>query len=267
MPHISVNGVELFYTDTGGSGETIVFSHGLLMSHKMFDHQINALKDRYRCIAYDHRGQGQSEVTQDGYDMETCYEDAVALIEALDCAPVHFVGLSMGGFVGMRMGIRRPDLLRSLVLLETSADPEPEENLPRYNLLKFVARWIHPKLIVNGAAKSLFGKTFLTDPARREELAYWKNHIANVNRHGLTRAATGVFTRKPVYDELPKINVPTLIMVGDEDIATVPAKAERIHDQIPGSKLVIIPHAGHSSSVEQPEYVTKTITEFLESLK
>ena len=83
------------------------------------------LKERSHCVAFDFRGQGQSEVTRSGYDMETLYEDAVALIEQLGCAPCHFLGLSMGGFLGLRLAAWHPELLRSLILLETSADPEP----------------------------------------------------------------------------------------------------------------------------------------------
>ncbi|GAB4320736.1 MAG: 3-oxoadipate enol-lactonase [Phototrophicales bacterium] len=266
MPRIQVNGVELYYEESGSGEETIVFSHGLLMSLHMFDDQIAHFSKKYRCIAYDHRGQGQSEVTPDGYDMETCYEDAAAFIEALGVAPVHFVGLSMGGFVGMRLGARRPDLVKSLVLMETSADPEPSENLPRYRLLQFVARWISPKLIVNGASKSLFGQTFRTDPQYAERFKKWKKHIGNINRTGSMKAASGVFTRKPVYEEIASITTPTLVIVGEEDIATVPAKAERIHQQIAGSKLVRIPKAGHSASVEQPQAIIDAMEAFYASL-
>src|SRR5205823_2727516 len=125
VPMLAVNGVRLYYDDTGGSGEPIVFSHGLLWSGRMFEAQVAALRGRYRCITYDHRGQGRSDVPRArSHDMETVTDDAASLIEALGAAPVHFVGLSMGGFVGMRLAARRPELLRSLVLLETSADPE-----------------------------------------------------------------------------------------------------------------------------------------------
>ena len=126
MPKLAVNGVELDYIDVGEGAETILFSHGFLMSKDLFAPQIAALKDRYRCVAYDHRGQAQSEVTASGYDMDTVAEDAAALIEALEIGPCHIVGLSMGGFVGMRLGARRPDLVRSLVLLDTSARVDPE---------------------------------------------------------------------------------------------------------------------------------------------
>jgi pimeloyl-ACP methyl ester carboxylesterase len=147
MPTLDVNGARIHWEERGAGSDTVVFSHGLLFSGRMFDAQVEALADRYRCVTFDHRGQGGSGVTASGYDMDTLAADAAALIEALGLAPCHFVGLSMGGFVGMRLAIRRPELLRSLALLETSADPEPEENVPRYRLLNFVARWFGLRLV------------------------------------------------------------------------------------------------------------------------
>ncbi|HET9451382.1 MAG TPA: alpha/beta hydrolase, partial [Aggregicoccus sp.] len=103
MPLLSVNGTQLYYEDSGGEGEPVVFSHGLLWSSQLFAPQVQALRARYRCIAYDHRGQGRSAKPPGrSVDIETVYEDAVALIETLGVASCHFVGLSMGGFVGMR---------------------------------------------------------------------------------------------------------------------------------------------------------------------
>src|SRR5215470_9518243 len=140
MPSISVNGGSVWYDERGSGPETIVFSHGLLWSGGMFDAEVAHLSPRYRCIAYDHRGQGRSPPSPGPYDMETLAEDAAALIGALDAAPCHFVGLSMGGFVGMRLALRRPALLRSLVLVDTAADAEPRANVPKYRAMSLVAR-------------------------------------------------------------------------------------------------------------------------------
>ena len=118
MPYIQSNGVNLYFEESGSGKETVMFSHGLLWSHRMFRAQVQHLQKRYRVIAYDHRGQGQSEF-KEPFDMDTLYEDAAALITALCEGPVHFVGLSMGGFIGIRLAARLPDLIKSLGLLET----------------------------------------------------------------------------------------------------------------------------------------------------
>jgi pimeloyl-ACP methyl ester carboxylesterase len=259
---MEINGVNISYTDTG-QGTPIVFSHGLLMSGEMFRAQISRLKDRYRCISYDHRGQGGSEVTGDGYDMETLTSDAAALIEKLDAGPCHFVGLSMGGFVGMRLAARHPELIRSLVLLETSADPEPAENVTKYRRLNFIARWFGLGLVINQVMPIMFGTTFMNDPARAADRKEWSRRIVGNHRIGITRAVKGVIERKGVFDELGAITCPTLVAVGDEDVATVAEKSVRMVGAIKGAVLERIPNAGHSSTIEQPDFVSDLVERFL----
>lgn len=266
MPTLKLNGATIYYEDHGTGSETIVFAHGLLWSGRMFDKQVEALQDQYRCITFDFRGQGQSEVTESGYDMDTLTEDAAALIETLGCAPCHFLGLSMGGFVGQRLALRYPRMLTSLMLLETSADAEPEENVGRYRLLNFVARWFGLGLVASRVMPIMFGETFLNDPARADERALWRERLIANDKIGISRAVRGVIYRLGVYDELDQITVPTLILVGDEDVATVPAKAARMHARIPGSKQIVIPRAGHTSTVEEPDAVNAALKDFLGSL-
>ena len=262
MPLLNVNGTNIYYEETGSGPETIVFSHGLLMSGDMFSDQVEALRDNYRCICYDHRGQSRSEVTDSGYDMDTLTEDAAALIRQLDCAPCHFAGLSMGGFVGMRLAIRYPELLKSLILMDTTADPEPEPNKGPYRRLAFIGRWLSFRLVINPLMKIMFGRTFLEDPARANVQEKWRQHLLGLNRVGTSRAAHGVIDREGVYEQLGKIQTPTLIIVGEEDVATIPAKSERMRDAIDGSVYRLLPRAGHSSSIEEPEAVTRMMQEF-----
>ncbi|MDY7094057.1 MAG: alpha/beta fold hydrolase [Acidobacteriota bacterium] len=269
MPSLDLQGVRLHYEDSGpapGAGQgsqTLLFAHGLLWDGRLWEPQIEAFRDRYRCITFDFRGQGRTEVTDDGYDMDTLAEDAAALIEALDIGPCHFVGLSMGGFVGMRVAARRPELVRSLCLLETSSEPEPRKNVPRYRLLNFIARWFGLGLVAGRVMKILFGRTFLHDPTRADERRELRRRLVGNHRIGISRAVDGVIERQGIEGELGKIQAPTLILVGDEDVATIPAKSQRIHEGIAGSQLVIIPQAGHTSNLEQPEAVNAALEEFL----
>ena len=266
MPKIKVNDTELHYEDTGGPNEAILFSHGLLWNTALFAPQMAALKNRYRCIAYDHRGQGQSaDDARKVIDMDLLTEDAVALIKALDLGVVHFCGLSMGGFVGMRLAARHPELVRSLILCETSPDPEPPENAPKYVRMNLVARWLGPRVVVPKVMPILFGKTSLSDPARSADRQEWLAQL-NKNRRSIWRAVNGVIRRDAIAPELPNIRAPTLVIVGEEDVATVPSKAVRIVAGIANAKLVVIPKAGHSSTVEQPAAVTAAIERFLEGI-
>jgi 3-oxoadipate enol-lactonase len=264
MPTLRVNGANLYYEERGAGAEAIVFAHGLLWSGRMFDDQVAELSTRYRCITFDFRGQGASEVTADGCDMDTLADDAAALIEALGAAPCHFVGLSMGGFIGMRLAVHRPELLRSLVLMETSADPEP--NVVKYRALGGIVRVfgrLGMRMVMGRVMRIMFGRKFLEDPARAADRYLWRKRGMENDPAGILRALNGVIDRRGVYEEIVRISLPTLVMVGDQDVATVPAKAERIAARIAGARLVVIPGAGHTSSAEEPAFVNRELSAFL----
>jgi pimeloyl-ACP methyl ester carboxylesterase len=264
MPMIDVNGTSLYYEDSGpgSTGETIVFSHGLLWGTELFEAQIAALRGRYRCVAWDHRGQGRSAADhRHTIDMELVWQDAVCLIERLQLGKVHFVGLSMGGFTALRMGARRPDLVRKLVIIESSAQAEPIENVGRYRLLSTVNRVMGPGVTKSRVAKIMLGKTILADASRKAEVERYSTLMAR--RRDIWRAVNGVIDRAGVECELPQIAAPTLVIVGEEDVATTPDKARGLVAGIAGAKLVMIPRAGHSSTVEEPAAVTAAIEAFL----
>ena len=267
MPTIDVNSTQLYYEDTGpgSTGQTIVFAHGLLWGTELFAPQVEALRARYRCISWDHRGQGRSAADhRNTIGMELVWQDAVALLETLGTGRVHFCGLSMGGFVAMRMGSRRPDLVRSLLLLETSSDPEPKENISRYRLLAAAVKLVGPKLLRGQVATIMLARSTLADSARRDEVARWNTLMSR--RRDIWRAVNGVIDRAGIHDELGRISAPTLVVVGEEDLATPPAKAENIVRAIRGATLARIPHAGHSSTVEQPAAVNASLEGFLGSV-
>lgn len=160
MPTIQANGVNLFYKESGGGAETIVFSHGLLMDHTMFEPQRAVFERQYRVIAYDHRAQGQSQDPGQGYDMDTLADYVAALIKALNAAPCHFAGLSMGGFVGMRLAAQHPELLRTLTLMNTTATKEKLPNRIKYAFLAQMVNILQSRAIY----------------ANRGEGALWPDH-------------------------------------------------------------------------------------------
>lgn len=265
MKTIEVNGTTLAYDDTGkGTGknkETVVFSHGLLMGRWMFEKQLAHLKDRYRVIAYDHRGQGDSARPRTrSITMDQCAEDAAALIETLGVGPVHFAGLSMGGFVGVRLGARRPELIRSLILMNTSA--EAEDTAFQYRLLNFIARWFGVGLVANKVEPIMVGRSFMGDEHRAAEREALKARMIQVDK-AIYRAVNGVIEREPVEDEARRVACPTLVIAGAEDAAIDPAKTRRIGELVAGAEVVTIPNCGHSSAIEAPDAVNTAIDAFL----
>ena len=248
MATIKINGAEIYYEIHGHGPETMLFSHGLLFSGKMFKDQVDYFKARYKCVVYDHRGQGRSEVTENGYDMDSVYEDAIALIRELNLGPCHVVGLSMGGFVAMRIAARSPELLKSLII--------------KYNVLKTITQVLGVSAVINKVMPIIFGSTFLNDPARKDLVQLWRNELLT-NKKSIAKAVKGVVDRESVMNELDNIYIPTLVIVGDEDVATPPEKSKNIKLKIPQSRLAIIKGAGHSSVIEEPLQVIDVIEVFL----
>jgi 3-oxoadipate enol-lactonase len=263
MPHIQLNHTKIFYIKEGDGPETIMFSHGLLWSHKMFMDQIQFLKKKYTVIAYDHRGQGQSEVSEGPYDMDLLTQDALELIEKVACKPVHFVGLSMGGFVGMRLAARYPDKIKSLVLLETSANPEPVENLPKYKFLNGVVKWLGViPTVAKQVMKIMFAQSWLENPKNKAAHQKWEKELRE-NKKTITKSVEAVIYRKGVEEEIRNITSPTMVVVGDEDVATKPEKAKYIQMSIPNAVLHMVPGAGHSSCIEKPEEINKLLGDWM----
>jgi pimeloyl-ACP methyl ester carboxylesterase len=139
MPYITVNDARIYYEEHGQGKETIVFGHSMLFNLRMFDEQVKSLKSNYRCVLFDFRGQGKSEVTFEGYDLDNLSKDTHELITSLKCNPCHFVGFSMGGMVAMRLAISHPKLLKSLILIDTSSEPEPSSGHFRNAMMVWVA--------------------------------------------------------------------------------------------------------------------------------
>ena len=263
MPEVQVDGARLHYQDSGGVGPVIVFAHGLLWSTEMWRFQVAAFRDRFRCIAFDFRGQGQSEVTASGYDMETLAQDAAQLVGKLATGPVHWAGLSMGGFVGMRLAARHPELVKTLALLDTAADPEPRLNIPKYTLLGWLSRLLGQAPLSGEVMKVMFAKSFLRDPARGELRAQMRQALIGNGLAGSLRATDGVLHRKAVEaSELSRIRCPTVVISGAEDAAIKPVRSRRLAEQIPGARFVSIPRAGHTAAIEEPEAVNAALREF-----
>lgn len=261
MPDVTAHGIDLHYIDSGSGSASIVFAHGLLMNHSMFEAQRQALGVRYRVLAYDHRGQGDS-APGSAYDMDCLTEDAVELIRATASAPCHFVGLSMGGFVGMRLAARYPELVRSLCLLDSSARAEPFANRLRYRVLNGLARVLGPGALVERMLPVLFGASFLSDPARAVERERWSHHLKSLPQR-IVGPVAGVVSREGIESELKYIRCPTLVLVGDEDHTTPRSESEYIVANIANARLEVIAPAGHSSSIEAPAAVTAALLQFL----
>jgi pimeloyl-ACP methyl ester carboxylesterase len=165
----------------------------------------------------------------------------------------------------MRLLLRRPDLFKSLILIDTGANAESAASLKQYNQLLFFVRLIGIRPLLGKVLPLLFGKPFRQDPAQRDALNQMKAYISGLDRTSVRQFGRAIFDRDDVQDALHALENPpaTLIMVGDEDIPTPPATAKAMHEAITGSKLIEVPKAGHTSPLENPTFVTEAIKNFL----
>jgi 3-oxoadipate enol-lactonase len=259
MPKVTVNGTEYFYEEKG-SGFPVVFAHGLTFDRHMWDHQVETLSSRYRCIAYDFLGHGESAVGRGEYSLEDEAENLHALLGQWGASPAHLVGLSMGGMVGMRLALAHPEDVRSLALLDTSAEEEVAELRPQYEALA-ATQGSAAQTAVETVVLVVFSQGFVQ--SQPGKVAAYKEQFVASSGEGRALATKAVTRRTSVLERISEITVPTLVIVGTEDIATMPDKSEHLVERIDGARLETIAGAGHMTPVEQPERISQLLSEFL----
>ena len=266
MPPIAVNDTTLHYLDDGPrDAPALVFSPSMFFDGRMFAAQARAFGDRYRVIRYDHRGQGQSaRHAREELDMDTLTADAAALVERLELGRVTFVGNSMGGFVGLRLAARRPELLRSVVVMGTSADAE-EQAAEMDQLIEILeTQGMEP--VLDGVLQFMMGDTTLTDPSRAEVLAGVRELLLSRTPE-YADAAWHIAHRPSILDELHRIEVPLLIVAGTEDHTYPPVKSEQIAAHVPHARLEYLERTGHVHALENPEAVNALLEDHLSRLE
>ena len=163
----------------------------------------------------------------------------------------------------MRIAARHPGVLRSLTLIDTAADREPPLNIPKYRAMAFAARLFGYRMLVSPIMKIMFSPAFLQDPSRRAQRRKMEDHIATLRDAGTRAALESVVSRRSVEHELSQIQIPTLVLHGQDDAAIVPHRAQSTAKRIAGAKLQMIPNAGHTSTVEEPTAINLAIHDFL----
>lgn len=256
MPSIRVNDTELYYVTRGeSSAPAVLLSHSLFFDHRMFEQQIEALSDEYHVIAYDQRGHGRSPHPQNAdYHMDTLTADAAGLIEALDLAPVHFVGNSMGGFIAMRLAARKPSLLRSIAVLGSSA--EEEHKIEEFRPLVEALKTDGTGPVLDTLMFIMFGDATLASPEQASLCQQWRQRMGDLPST-VGYAAQAVIEREAVLDELRGCPVPMLVIAGEEDHAYSAQLSQNIVEVVANGDYQLARAAGHSVAVEAPAVVNQ----------
>ena len=257
MPYANVNGQRLYYEDTGGTGPTIVFSHGMLLDSTVFAPQVAALRKRYRCIVWDLRGHGKSAAdTEPGYSYDDAAKDLSGLLSSLDIVSTILVGMSKGGFLSMACALANPDRVRALVLIGAQAGVNDAARLARYR--ETVGRWIRghlPDTVATDMEHLIFGAGWSGAIA-------WKEKWRAVTASNLLSAIDACARRDDISNRIGAINVPTLVIHGDADAAVPLARALAMRDAIPNAELVVL-KGGHAVNTTNPAPVNAAVSAFL----
>jgi 3-oxoadipate enol-lactonase len=243
---VDVNGVRLYVMDRG-RGRALVFLHGLGWDHTLWRGVTQAFSDQYRVIAGDTRGHGRSTKPDGPYTIALFSADWFAALKNLRVHQACIIGFSQGGMIAQTLAVEHPEIVGALVLVSTSCRSDPAA----YEALEArirVARSEGPAAAARLAAQSVFSRGFMqARPDAVEEFVQWRAGMDQEALVHATRAGYGF----DVSARLAAIQVPTLVMYGEEDVLTPPSVVTSVASHIPGAELLGVPGAGHMIPVEK----------------
>ncbi|MDY7100743.1 MAG: alpha/beta hydrolase [Actinomycetota bacterium] len=261
MATASVGGLDIRYEDTGGDGSVVLFSHGLLMDHTMFDAQVDALGDRYRCVRWDEPGFGDTRATSP-FTLWDSANLAVGLLDHLGVEQAVFAGMSQGGFLSLRAALTAPERVRALVMIDSAADPDSPamatENAKMFHLLCEGSEERRAKVLASVAG------ILIGDPAHE---AHWIARWERIDRAQLRLAGDALLAHDDVTDRLDEIGCPALVIHGRDDHAIELARAEAVCAGLADCRgLVVVDGAAHAPNVTHPTPVNEALATFLATL-
>ncbi len=256
----SINGLKV-YTSGNKNNQAIIFIHGFPHDHRMWDYQVEDLKEDYFCVTYDIRGLGESYIGDGQYTMEAFVWDLYSVIDELQIEKPIICGLSMGGYISFRAVEKEQERFAGLILCDTRAEDDSNEGkLIRSNSIN--------KINVEGV------ESFVNDfvpkcfhPQTPEKLSEMYERTLEISKSqnslGVKGALFAMLSRGNTTDSLKDIKIPTLVLVGRKDALTPPKTMKKIAKKIKKSKFHIVPKAGHMAPLENPEFVNEKIKLFL----
>ena len=262
---VSVNGADIFVTDTGGAGEPVVLLHGYPLSGALFERVKDELDDDFRVITVDHRGYGKSSLPGEVRVVGTYAADALAVLDRLDIGPAHIGGMSMGGPIVFEMYRRDPSAFASMILIDTNHKPANaiEKGIwqgTRAALNSGGVDSIIPFLMPN----MLTGQTRLVGAP--EQVDYLTSAMNQASLRGALGGTHVLENRPDSTATLRTVKVPALVLVGREDTLYPVAISQAMADALPQGELVVIPGAAHAAIFERPAASAAAIAAFLDGI-
>lgn len=263
MPELTSRGARLFYEDEG-TGPVMLLSHSWLCDGRQWPQVPDLVERGYRVLNLDNRGHGRSGPCTTPFSMWDMADDLVAVLDDAGVDRAILVGLSIGGFAAIRAALRYPGRVRALVLADTAASGQALLNRVKITALTPVWRSPARRLIVSQPSKVLFGPT-----ARREQpdlVRTWRERFLAQDPESMMNAAHAFISRDDVTRRLSAIAVPTLVVVGEQDVDPGTAASVSLAAHIAGARLVALADTGHLSALEQPDAFRDALLDFADSL-
>lgn len=254
--------IEIGYDDVG-AGEVVLFIHGFPHNRSLWTAQLGALLSRARCIAPDLRGFGESTVGGP-YSVERYADDLVLLLDTLRIERAVICGLSMGGYVALALWRRHRQRVRGLILMDTRAGSDSATGKQKREEMIALARERGSGAIADAMIGGMVGARTREKCPEVVDAVHRMLESAPVD--GVIGALEAMRDRPDSNESLGTIDVPTLVVVGEEDVLTPPGEAALLHAAIRGSRLEVITGAGHVSNVERPAAVNHVVSEYLAAL-
>ncbi|MCH2635617.1 MAG: alpha/beta hydrolase [Acidimicrobiales bacterium] len=259
MPVAEVNGQKINYADSGGDGQSVIFSHGFLMDQSMFDTQVEALGADYRCVVWDERGFGETPV-DDSFSYWDSANDAVALLDHLGIEKAVFVGMSQGGFLSLRAALAHPARVAGIVMIDSESSAFTEEQIEGYGAM--FGQWKASDSL--GELGETVAGMIIGDPdISKEWIAKWEAR----DRSTLQAPMETLLFRDDITDRVGEIDCPVLIIHGEEDQAIPMEAAEDLMERLSDCRgLVKVPGAAHAPNMTHPQIVNDAIASFLSEI-
>ena len=254
--------VILNYSEAG-RGIPVILLHGFPLSGAIWHEQQKQLSEHYRVIVPDLRGHGRSPAPRGVYEMDLLARDVLALLDTLKIEKAVVIGHSMGGYVTLAAWKRAPERFLALGLVASQAGADTEEG--RQNRHKLVE-----KVVANGVqvvAEAMLPKLFAADhPAETPIIEPVRQLMLSTPLAGIVGSLQGMAARPDCGALLPKINIPALLLAGDQDDIIAPEKAQAMAAALPMASLTLIANAGHMPMLEQPDAILTALRKFLSNL-
>jgi len=251
-------------TTERGEGPPVLCAHGTLMDRTMFAPQLAGLSDDYRVAAYDLRA--RTEHWDGPYDLRDLADDCEAVMDGLGMEAPVLVGMSMGGYVALRVALASPERVSGLVLVDSTAEPHPEVEREQYGEMfaPLADADRFPREVAETVGELFFGAT--TQDQRPELVERWVDRWCTYVPGSVYHTVHSFLDDPGVVDRLDEIDVPALAIHGEEDEGLPPERGRRTAEALPNGRFEPIPEAGHSSNLEQPDAVNAALREFLAGL-